>query len=694
MIIAKFTPSLIPRPTLERIFVAREPILDAIMDRIRAAATTASQNHTLLIGPRGAGKTHLIALAYYRTLDLIEFGHRLQVSWLPEDPWKVVSYRHLLAAVLDGLTPAPSGRDPIPTSEQQLESMLVDLAHQHGPIVVLVENLDQILARLTDLGQQRLRHLLQSEEGLLLVATTTRLERDLSDQARPFYGFFTTTRLQPFSVTEAQQMLRALAVESGDHDLVDQLNSETTMARLRAIQHLAGGQPRMWTALASALTIDQLDKLVELFLTRFDDLTPYYQEQMGRLSPQQLQLVAELAEADHPVHVSELAERIGVDQRSLGKTVTELVDRGWITAVNTPVGYLLDRRRTYYELAEPLARISFQIKESRGRPLQLIVDFIKGWFDPKDLAAAHGDPANEYLELAVFDYEHDAVTRVVRQLRRLPESRAPALELLGTIDDALADLANRRADRFLRLPIAVRTALEERLGTPDSLIPDSISLRAEIHTAALNEVGNVPHPALPSWRIRAEDLVNQSHQPAALLVLAHWLASSWTFDEAEAVLKAAKQEVIPNSPTIQTAQSHLAAAYQSAGRLAPAIRLYEQALADRERILSPDHPDTLTSRNNLASAYQAAGRVDQAIPIYEQNLTDMQRVLGPHHPNTLTSRNNLASAYQAAGRVDQAIPIYEQNLTDRARILGPDHPETLTSRNNLAYASTQTNKLK
>ncbi len=140
--------------------------------------------------------------------------------------------------------------------------------------------------------------------------------------------------------------------------------------------------------------------MVDLLLTRFDDLTPYYQEQLGRLSGQMRLVVAELAHVDHPLHVAELAERIGVSQRSLGKTVSDLADRGWVAPVSTPVADLLDGRRTYYELAEPLARLSFQIKESRGEPLRLVVDFLKGWFDPDEMTAASTLQAVAYLEMA------------------------------------------------------------------------------------------------------------------------------------------------------------------------------------------------------------------------------------------------------------------------------------------------------
>jgi tetratricopeptide (TPR) repeat protein len=76
-------------------------------------------------------------------------------------------------------------------------------------------------------------------------------------------------------------------------------------------------------------------------------------------------------------------------------------------------------------------------------------------------------------------------------------------------------------------------------------------------------------------------------------------------------------------------------------------------------------PETLSSRNNLAFAYHAAGRPAEAIPLYEQTLADRERILGPDHPDTLGSRNNLALAYRDAGRTDEA---------ERIRTPGPADP--------------------
>jgi hypothetical protein len=51
-----------------------------------------------------------------------------------------------------------------------------------------------------------------------------------------------------------------------------------------------------------------------------------------------------------------------------------------------------------------------------------------------------------------------------------------------------------------------------------------------------------------------------------------------------------------------------------AGRTDEAIRLHEQTLADRERVLGPDHPETLSTRNNLA-AYRDAGSTPEEIDV-------------------------------------------------------------------------------
>ena len=154
----------------------------------------------------------------------------------------------------------------------------------------------------------------------------------------------------------------------------------------------------------------------------------------------------------------------------------------------------------------------------------------------------------------------------------------------------------------------------------------------------------------------------------------------------EQVLAERERVLGPDHPDTLTIRNNLAGAYYSVGRFGEAIELYEQVLADRVRVLGPDHPDTLTVRNNLAGAYKSAGRLAEAVELFERVLADRVRVLGPDHPDTLAARNNLAGAYYSVGRFGEAIELFERVLAERERVLGSDHPDTLTTRNNLAGA--------
>ena len=714
--ISRFTPSTMPEDLLERLFVVRKPVLESLMKRVGDLGNTPSPHHTLLVGPRGAGKTHLISLVYHRAKNRAgtDGGKPLRIAWLPEDPWTIVSYARLLAAILERVAPDTGVKS---ADEAELDARLRSTSRKDGPVLVLMENVDQILDALGEVGQQKLRNLLQTESGVLIIGSTTRLDRSLSSHAAPFFGFFDTIRLEPFSPEEAREMLTALAREADNAELAERLSNNDALARIHTIAHLAGGQPRLWALLGSALTVEELRDLAALLLSRFDDLTPYYQEQLARLSPLQRLVVAELAAADRPLPVKDIAERVGSDQRSVAKAVGDLAERGWLKPVSTIFTELLDRRRTYYDLAEPLARLAFQIKESRGEPLPLVVDFLVNWFDADQLRSSDG---SDYGRVALMRMEQDEVGGLARRLTSLPESRIPSLDLLGQVEDALAAFSAGDAEPVMALRSTLRQAIELRAHDEGGIA----SVRLELLEDALREVGDVPRGDTNSaWVARAERLDAETQSPQSRLMLVRWLAASWRFDEAEAALGTISSDEVALEGANAVAQ-----AYESAGRLGEAIALYEQVLADRIRVLGPDHPDTLSSRNNLAYAYISVGRLADAIALYEQTDADSVRVLGPDHPDTFVSRNNLAFVYElvgrfdeaitlrrqtlddcvrifgeehaetlasrsylarafrAAGRLDEAIPLYEEVLAERMRILGADHPDTLTSRSNLAYA--------
>jgi tetratricopeptide (TPR) repeat protein len=679
-----YTPSLASHDELKNLFVVREQLLADVIGRVRLASTSEARNHTLLVGPRGSGKTHLISLAYHGVQQLRRDGAiTVQTCWLPEDPWAITSYRRLLDSIVGHLEPAIGGT--LSPEVEGIEDVISHRSRELGPVVCFAENLDQILDAIGTVGQQRLRHLAQ-QRVLLFVASTTTLSRDLADQTAPFYGFFTTTRLQPFTVEQAAIMLSTIAAHQGEDATARYLETDQAAARLRAVAHLAGGQPRIWALLAQALTIAGLEELVTMLLTRFDELTPYYQEQLARLSPQQREIVVTLMELDHPANVKEMAEATGIDQRSLAKTVVELRERGWLVETTSPLTNLLDQRRTYYELGEPLARLAFQLKASRGSPIPLIVEFLKNWFEPDDLSEGSllsDDLTGAYLQQAATGQGDDPVLALTRRLHALPASRVPLLDLIGQLDDACAQLEQGDPEPLLRMPSALRALVEAYLPS-DVVEPIAIhTARIRLHNEAMDEFGHFPNPIGIKWLARAKTLITGDDTRASgSAVLADWLGRNWKFTEAEEIL--AEVTRTEDQTISLTTRTNIATSYRSAGRTEEAIAYGEEILAESEELLGPEHPNSSAARGDLAFSYWEAGRVDEAITLEERVLVDTHRVLGADHPNTFTARGNLASSYQSAGHTTQALALHETNVDDAVRVLGPDHPATLAARNNLA----------
>ncbi|MEI2769311.1 MAG: ATP-binding protein [Candidatus Competibacter sp.] len=97
-----FTPSQSDPETLEDLFVAREKLAQRILDGIQESAAGANKHQRLLIGPRGIGKTHLVALLHHRVRRDAELDKRLRIAWLPEDPY-IAGYHNLLLLILQTL---------------------------------------------------------------------------------------------------------------------------------------------------------------------------------------------------------------------------------------------------------------------------------------------------------------------------------------------------------------------------------------------------------------------------------------------------------------------------------------------------------------------------------------------------------------------------------------------------------------
>ncbi len=399
MFISRFTPSLMSPEALEAIFVQREKLADRLVELTRESVLTASKHYTLLIGPRGIGKTHLIALVYHRIAAMDDLRDHLRIAWLREEEWGVTSFLDLLLRIFNALSAeykdesrrlseSPLQRVeslyelPPDDAERMAMALLKEFVGDRT-LLLLMENLDTLFSEFGEAGQRRLRSFLQENPFCAIIATAQSLFNGVSRQTSPFYGFFSIRHLEELDLDEANRLLMKLAEHEKDADLVAYLQTPMGRARVRAIQHLAGGNHRVYVILAQFLTRESLDALVDPFLSTLDDLTPYYQARMAWLSPQQRKIVNFLCAESGAVPVKEIAQRCFMTHQTASSQLKTLSEMGYVRS--TSVG-----RESYYELREPLMRLGVEVKKHRGEPIRLFVEFLRLWYTPAELAGRLG----------------------------------------------------------------------------------------------------------------------------------------------------------------------------------------------------------------------------------------------------------------------------------------------------------------
>ena len=391
LFIPRFTPSILPADALEALLVKHEPLVKRLVEGVRQSALTPAKQQTLLIGPRGAGKTHLTALLYHRVHADQSLTAHLRIAWLREEAWGLTSFLDLLLRILSTLAAEYESRDltermarlydiPRREGEHAALNLLKDYVG-HRTLLLLIENLDEVFAGLGERGQQALRAYLQQEARCTIVATVPGLFDAVQLRTSPFFGFFRVVHLAGLSFEEALALLAKIAMYQEKPELAAAIASPRGRARVRVVQHLAAGNPRLFVIFAGFLSVSTLDELVEPLLRTLDDLTPYYQARMAELPAQQRKIVAFLAETGAALSVKVIARSCMLSQQATSSQLGTLVSKGYVRHVSVPTG-----RESHYEVAEPLLRLCLAVKQQGGAPVGLLITFLRLWYTREELA--------------------------------------------------------------------------------------------------------------------------------------------------------------------------------------------------------------------------------------------------------------------------------------------------------------------
>jgi tetratricopeptide (TPR) repeat protein len=399
--IYKYNPSLADPRELEATFVGRECLLDELLDKLRKQSAAKSNQHLMIVGPRGIGKTNTLLLIQNR----IRNDEALSKTYLPltfsEEEYSIISLRDFFVKIFELLQesdPSTNSIDPASVreapDEEAVERSIALLkeysAGKNQKLLLFIDNFDLIFSEQIKQERQarRLRDVIMNDNFLFLIGAAPSYFGQIMEYERSFYNFFQIYHLDEFDTNLMEAMLIRRAEFEGNRKLIDQIKEYRP--RLEGLRHLTGGNPRLVLMLYQILSASGLPEVKTALNSLLDDLTPYYKHKLESIrSPQQRKIVDTLARMDRAATPTELADRTRLPVNQVSSLIKRLQDEGYLRPASQK-----RRRTTYYILSERLFRIWHQMRYStvRERRLPFLVEFIGLWYSMYEIK-------NEYTQL-------------------------------------------------------------------------------------------------------------------------------------------------------------------------------------------------------------------------------------------------------------------------------------------------------
>lgn len=439
--IVKYNPAFLTDDELIRNFVVRQSDLELLLRILRENTGRANQ-HVLLIGSRGIGKTTLalrLATEVRQAADLkdhwypIVFGEEsYEVSsmgrfWLEallhlgeqtqDDRWKK-AYLELRSEREDHLA-------------QRALGQLMDYADAcHCRLLLVVENLHMLLGdQVSDKDAWALREVLLNEPRIMLLGSATSHFKEITQYNSALYEVFRILEIKPLDTQECANLWRGITGQDID------------VQHIRPLEILTGGNPRLLTIMASVEKAFSLRNLVDDLKQLIDDHTDYFKSILDSIPPTERRVYLALAEIWAPATAKDVAIQTGLAVNIASSLLKRLVERGAV--VVSQVG----KQKHEYQIAERLYNIYYLMRRHGGPSsrVQAVVKFMSSFYAPDELVEKTRCIAEEACSLGPNDrQEHFPVYRDLYNLLKTPDLREVLLKTTPSkffeMNDAPADL--------------------------------------------------------------------------------------------------------------------------------------------------------------------------------------------------------------------------------------------------------------
>ena len=382
----KYNPGFLTDDELVASFCVRTNEFESIVEMLREC-TGSSNQHQIVIGPRGSGKTSLLL----RVAAEVRRDAGLSSAFFPvvfaEESYEVATAGEFWLECLSRLADQAPQREGGPDLRLTVEDLrtirddrtlgerclaaLLDFSDREGKrLVLMVENLNMMFRDMSDPDAGwRLRKTLQTEPRIVLLASATSRFDEIDHPNHALYDLFRTLTLRPLGTNECAALWEAVSGQRHPPETI------------RSLEILTGGSPRLLAIVARFGGGLSFHELMADLLDLVDDHTEYFKSHLESLPAQERRVYLALADLWKPAFTKEVADRSRLDTGKCSAQIARLVERG---AVQVAGGTA--RRKQYY-LSERLYNIYYLLRRNRGpdRLIEALIRFMAAYYSPPEL---------------------------------------------------------------------------------------------------------------------------------------------------------------------------------------------------------------------------------------------------------------------------------------------------------------------
>ena len=434
----KYNPGFLSDDELVASFCVRTHEFESLTEAL-SECTGDSNQHQIVIGPRGSGKTSLllrVAAEVRRDTDLAAGFFPIVFA---EESYEVSTAGEFWLECLARLAIQAPEREDAPDLHATLSDLrtihddrtlgerclaaLLDFADREGKrLVLMVENLNMMFRDMMDRDAGwRLRKILQNEPRIVLLGSATSRFDEIDHPNHALYDQFRVLTLRPLTTAECTVLWETVAGQSRPTNTI------------RSLEILTGGSPRLLAIVArfgAGLSFrDLMDNLLDLV----DDHTEYFKSHLESLPAQERRVYLALADLWKPAFTNEIAERARLATSKCSAQLMRLVERGAVLVAGGSA-----RRKQYY-LSERMYNIYYLLRRGKDRLIEVLIRFMAAYYSPgelQEIGARITREAEDVVPEMRSLYQSASAKLVAMSTRARQPKEGHAASGVGSADDA------------------------------------------------------------------------------------------------------------------------------------------------------------------------------------------------------------------------------------------------------------------